>query len=844
MNHSTRYRLSALCIVFMASLFLAPIAQGVPACSGPRTEMQNDGSVVQVIQRGDEYSHWFEDTKGNVIAFDKKTKNWKYAVSSNKKIKPGEKAVLVDAKGRAFLGSISDKGKSGIKEAIAATYEKNYAKANKVIADQRAVKTGKSSTSMQTLPAPISTSKMQQDILLILIEFEDTPMTQSIDYWGAKFFDTTPGAKSIKNYYLANSHGKNFQFNRARFNVADQSILNPTNEISRIELKNGIAKVTFKGNHPGYSLTEDDNLIYPNVEKAYKALNQYIDYSSYTKHSGYINREDLHIVNLISGWEMSTHDGASQSTWGTSVEVSMQGMPLSAEPATGEIFSYTVQGELRSGTAINSSATPMGIGVATHELGHSLGLPDLYDYGYDSEGVGSYSLMAEGSWGAAAGEVPGTTPVMLDPWCALKLGFVNPTSYNQAMSASTTVHAYSQSSPSSYTVLKLENPKDPRQYFLVENRQREGYDSGLYNKLGSCNSGILIYHVDESIDGDLVEDNKYHKVVDVEEADGSNALDRIVYSGYSNHFFASNTHPIFSGATTPNSNFYQPTTLPHPEYIYQSDRNCHPQTTVSDIRIQVKSPSSAAMQVSVGIEAPVTVVFNSNGGSSVQTAIYSTGDQIIKPANPTLAGYMFAGWFKDNLLTMPWNFDVDTVTSNTTLYAKWTPRVYSIVLKSNGGTAYTTRSYRYGTGCALPTPSRSGYTFKGWYASSSYEGGRVYEVSATDMGNKTFYAKWYSNANYITSMYKSTGTWSKTWSKTRLSNKLTLSRSKSYVKLKARYSSKAKVYFKYAGGTYSNVTGKIKTVKVSRGKSKTTYMKVVSQSGKSRTYKIVVYRKR
>ena len=92
-------------------------------------------------------------------------------------------------------------------------------------------------------------------------------------------------------------------------------------------------------------------------------------------------------------------------------------------------------------------------------------------------------------------------------------------------------------------------------------------------------------------------------------------------------------------------------------------------------------------------------------------------------------------------------------------------------------------------------------------------------------------------------MPKTTGTWVKRWSSSRTSNTLILSSRKSSVKLTPKISSKAKLYFKYAGKSYARI-GSSKTVKVARGKSKTVYFKVVAQNGKAKTYKIVVKRKR
>lgn len=67
-----------------------------------------------------------------------------------------------------------------------------------------------------------------------------------------------------------------------------------------------------------------------------------------------------------------------------------------------------------------------------------------------------------------------------------------------------------------------------------------------------------------------------------------------------------------------------------------------------------------------------TVTFNSNGGSSVATQTIATGKTATKPTDPTKSGYTFNGWYKESALTNAWDFSKDTVTANTTLYAKWT----------------------------------------------------------------------------------------------------------------------------------------------------------------------------
>ena len=98
--------------------------------------------------------------------------------------------------------------------------------------------------------------------------------------------------------------------------------------------------------------------------------------------------------------------------------------------------------------------------------------------------------------------------------------------------------------------------------------------------------------------------------------------------------------------------------------------------------------------------------------------------------------------------------------------------VYTVILDTNGGTIAQGKEvtgYTHGAGATLPTASdmtRDGYTFHGWYADRSFSGSPVTEITGTDTGNKTFYAKWTRNTTpvipsstvrYIVEHYKADG---------------------------------------------------------------------------------------
>lgn len=123
---------------------------------------------------------------------------------------------------------------------------------------------------------------------------------------------------------------------------------------------------------------------------------------------------------------------------------------------------------------------------------------------------------------------------------------------------------------------------------------------------------------------------------------------------------------------------------------------------------------------------------------------------------PTKEGHSLDGWYYDNNGTeTKWNFDTDTVKCTMTLKAKWELSTYSVTLQTDGGTIASGKEvtgYTYGTGAVLPTANditREEYRFDGWYADGSFSSSPITEISATETGNKTFYAKWTKNTTPI-----------------------------------------------------------------------------------------------
>ena len=135
-----------------------------------------------------------------------------------------------------------------------------------------------------------------------------------------------------------------------------------------------------------------------------------------------------------------------------------------------------------------------------------------------------------------------------------------------------------------------------------------------------------------------------------------------------------------------------------------------------------------------------TVSFNSEGGSVVSpTAVYAH-TAVGGLSTPSKPCFTFAGWYT----AASGGSKIASTTiinSKVTYYAHWTAAKCSVTFNSEGGSSIGSKSIAYNTAVGtLTSPTRSHYTFAGWYTAAS--GGTKIATTTKVTTNVTYYAHW------------------------------------------------------------------------------------------------------
>lgn len=125
-----------------------------------------------------------------------------------------------------------------------------------------------------------------------------------------------------------------------------------------------------------------------------------------------------------------------------------------------------------------------GIGTICHEFSHCFGYPDAYDTNYTGlYGMGTWDLMCQGNYNGN-----GFTPAGYTAYEKYAAGWITPIELKE----NTSVSGMKPLAEGGDAYI-FKNPNNSDEYYLIENRQKKGWDAGL------AGSGIIINHIDYNL---------------------------------------------------------------------------------------------------------------------------------------------------------------------------------------------------------------------------------------------------------------------------------------------------------------------------------------------------------
>lgn len=314
-------------------------------------------------------------------------------------------------------------------------------------------------------------------VLALLVEFVDNPATVDTAFFDNLLFEPPPAA-SVRDYYDEVSYGA---LDLVTVNLPSQMgwqmAERPYNGAGGYINADGIT-----GTADDYGLGDFPHNAQGLVWDLVGLVDPLVDFSRYDNDGDGVV-DTLIVIHAGPAAELT---GDPNYAWSHAWE-----LPDGGQSADGVIIEpYTLEPEYWR------EPGDLTIGVFTHELGHSLfNLPDLYDTDYSSHGVGHWSLMGYGAWNGDLGD----TPAHPGAWSRIQMGFNTPVVVADNLD-SASIPRVEDNPPPAPTIYRLWSEGGGNdEYYLVENRQRVGYDAALRG------AGLLIWHVDETVESNAAE---------------------------------------------------------------------------------------------------------------------------------------------------------------------------------------------------------------------------------------------------------------------------------------------------------------------------------------------------
>lgn len=464
-----------LLLVSSVLLTMSAPALAIPANPHPREFVQPDGTVIEIVMRGDEYVHWFETKDGYALAMNGETGYYEFADLVDGKLTPS---------GFVYRGGARGESK-GLRP--------NTAKVEPYRKYSRSSFARGGDTWWKPIPA-----SGECRLLPIRVEFRDRKFTTPESYhynqlWGEE--------KSLKAYYRDQSRGK-----------ADIVPAFPAHPVITVTLDtpHPNEKIAFwinvyQNNDPELQLKNMTEFVQETLLAALDKIGERFDGFD-TNGDGFITPDEVCVYLFVAGYDYSAGSGKTPCVWAHAEN------ELSVEVHGKKMRDSAINGELAN------NGVPMGVAVIAHEMGHQFfNLPDLYDLNYANYGMSTFSHMAAGVNGCIlqddgtfgpAGEIP----VGMDAWSRQYLGWETPQRiYGTVDGVAVTTPATGEGRGS--VRLSGEGHR-PTEYFLAEVRDLSGWDAALANLLFDWNidlprevfinrirtfqGGLLIQHIDDT----------------------------------------------------------------------------------------------------------------------------------------------------------------------------------------------------------------------------------------------------------------------------------------------------------------------------------------------------------
>jgi M6 family metalloprotease-like protein len=460
-----------------------------------------DGSTVTVKGMGDQYYAVFETLDGYTVVKDPGTGFYKYATLSGDKGSLVPTAVNAGETVPQSLGLVRHvrARREGVQQLASQSPLQQGAKSRwEVRREQKKalLKTVMATTAPESMPQ--STVTVGNYVgLCILIRFPD--VADTISQQEVTSFCNNPGyngfgnSGSVRDYFFDNSRGK----------------LTYTNAVTQY--------YTAAHNRSHYT---DPAIAYG--QRARELIVEALDWlKAQNFNFGQLTSDSGGFVYALNVF----YAGPTVNNWAEGL------WPHSSSLATYDAGG----GKKLHDYQITNIGSELTLRTFCHENGHMIcDYPDLYDYQYDSYGIGHYCLMCYGG--------NDKNPVQICAYLKNLSGWAT-----KATPITPGISATLSAANNDFYVFS----KSATEYMIVENRQKTGRDTFLPD------AGLAIWHVDETGNNSNQQmTSSQHFECSLVQADNRFDLEKHVNAGDAEDLFASPNNTDFSDSTSPNGKWW------------------------------------------------------------------------------------------------------------------------------------------------------------------------------------------------------------------------------------------------------------------------------------------------